>query len=219
MAPITQNEQLTVDEVVSRVLADDLKFENENRRDHREPLVIPAQISQAKFDLTLSGFVRNISNGGVCLIVPQPFRAGAEVMISLLGEKTKLESAGTCCWGTKFGTTYWVSGWRLDKQLPVGKMLKEDLQIESEQRKSRRVTTAIPVYIKFPNSSTLAPGFTRNLSRDGISLVSKIEMAPGQVATLKVMRFDGETSAVESRCLWAKRYGEDHWVSGWDFNV
>jgi len=37
-------EQPAAAEVVSRVLADDQQFTPENRSDHREPLVIPAQI-------------------------------------------------------------------------------------------------------------------------------------------------------------------------------
>ena len=218
MDTLTDTEQPAA-EVVCQVLADEKKFIKENRGDHREPLVIPAQIHQAKFELTLSGFVRNISTGGVCLILPQPFQAGAEIEISLFGDTSKIESMGTCCWGTKFGATYWVSGWRLDKQLPVGRMLKEDLQVDPEQRREDRVTTAIPVYVKLPNSSSSAPGFTRNLSRDGICLVSKLETTADQHATLEVMRLEGGTSAVQARCLWAKRYGKEHWVSGWDFDA
>ena len=214
MAPVTQNKQLEAAEVVCQALADDQKCASEKRRDDREPLVIPAQIYQAKFDLTLSGFVRNISTGGVCLIVPQPYREGTEATISLFGETSKVESTGTCCWNAKFGTTYWLSGWRLSKQLPVGRMLKEDHLVEPEQRTKNRVTTAIPVYIELPNSTTRVAGFTRNLSSDGISLVSKIETTPGQLASLEVMRANGEASPVDSRCLWAKRYGDDHWISG-----
>ena len=215
---VTQNEPPAAN-VVRQVLADDQKITSENRRDNREAVVIPAQIFQPEFDHMISGFVRNISADGVCLIVPQPFREGAKVTISLLGETTKLESTGTCCWGTKFGTTYWLSGWQLDKQLPVGRILKEDRSVEPEQRDVDRVTTAIPIYIQLPNSTTRVSGFTRNLSRAGISLVSKVEMSPGQPASLEIMRLDGETSPVESRCLWAKQYGEAHWVSGWDFNI
>ena len=91
--------------------------------------------------------------------------------------------------------------------------------MEPEQRAKNRVTTAIPVYVNLSNSSTRVSGFTRNLSRDGISLVSKIETTRGQLASLEIMRTDGEASAINSRCLWAKRYGEEHWVSGWDFKV
>ena len=219
MNATTQTKQPEVAKVVSRVIADEKKLTPENRSDHREPLVIPAQIHQEKFELTLNGFVRNISTGGVCLIVPQPFRQGDQATVSLLGQTTKVESAATCCWGTKFGTSYWISGWKLDKQLPVARMLKEDGKVEPEQRTGKRLTTAIPVYVKLPNSSARASCFTRNLSRDGISLVGKLETAPGQLATLEITHVDGKSDEVASRCLWAKRYGEDHWVSGWDFNV
>ena len=219
MDTIEKNETPAAAEVVSQVLADEEKFAKENRSDHREPMVIPAQIYLAKFDLVLSGFVRNISTRGVCLIAPQPFGLGTEATISLFGESTKVESAGSCCWGAKFGNTYWLSGWRLNKRLPVGRMLKEDHLVEPEQRSENRMTTAIPVYIKLPNGSTRAPGFTRNLSSEGMSLVSKTETAPGQLATLEVMRVDGGSNEIESRCLWAQRYGKEHWVSGWGFNA
>jgi len=98
-------------------------------------------------------------------------------------------------------------------------MLKEDLQVEPEQRGGSRVTTAIPIYITPANSSVRIQGFTRNLSRDGICLVSKIETAVGQVATLEVMQLTGEFSPIASRCMWSKRYGDEHWVSGWGFDV
>ena len=219
MDTVKRNETPSVADVVSQVLAEEQNIVNENRKQNREPLVVPAQIYQDHFDLTVSGFARNISTAGVCLIAPQPFREGTEVTIRLLGELTKVESKGTCCWGTKFGSTYWLSGWRIDQQLPVGQLLKEDRLVEPEQRTGNRVTTAVPVYVTLSDSSTRVPGFTRNLSRDGICLVSKIETTLGQHASLEVMRPDGGSSVVESRCLWSKRYGEAHWVSGWDFEV
>ena len=219
MDTFTENEPSQPAEVVSQVLADEQSFHSENRSDHREPLVMPAQVYQPQFDFALSGFVRNISTRGVCLIMPQPFSEGAEVTVSLFGQLTKIDRLATCCWGTKFGSTYWVSGWRLNEKLPVGRLLKEDNQVEPEKRSVNRLTTAIPVYITLPNGSKRASGFTRNLSRDGICLVSKVETAPEQRALLEVMRLDGGASSVESRCLWAKRYGDEHWVSGWDFEV
>ena len=219
MATISQNAPSQPAKIVSQVLADEQSLTHENRSDHREPIVMPAQIRQPKFELTLSGFVRNISSNGVCLIVPQPFSKGSEVSISLFGQITKVECTATCCWSSKFGNTYWISGWQLAKPLPVGRLLKEDLLVEPEQRAKNRVTTAIPVYIKLPNNSNRLSGFTRNLSREGICLVCKTETAVGQLASLEVMNLDGGISVVESRCLWIKRYGEQHWVSGWDFNI
>ena len=219
MDTIRQNETPANADAVGQVLAEEQKLVNENRRQNREPLVVPVEIYQDDFDLTVSGFARNISTSGICLIAPQPFREGTEVTMRLLGEPTRVESTGTCCWGTKFGSTYWLSGWRIDQQLPVAQILKEDLLVEPEHRTGNRVTTAIPVYVTLSDSSTRVPGFTRNLSRDGICLVSKIGTTSGQHASLEVMRPDGGSSVVESRCLWSKQYGEAHWVSGWDFQV
>ena len=99
------------------------------------------------------------------------------------------------------------------------RLLEEDGLVEPEQRSESRLTTAIPVCIKLPNETNRLSGFTRNLSTDGISLVSNGETAVGQTALLEIMRLDGGSSKAEGRCLWAKRYGEEHWVSGWGFNV
>ena len=89
MDPPSQHQRPVASEVVVRALTDDKKRADENRRDDREPLVMPAQIYQTKFDHTLSGFVRNISTGGVCLIMPNPFAKKMKLRLVCSGKPQK----------------------------------------------------------------------------------------------------------------------------------
>lgn len=219
MSKTIKNEDQQAAEVLTRILDDEQQFTSEKRSDYRELLFVPVQLSQAKFDFTVSGFTRDVSTNGVCLIMPQPFRQGSEAQIKLLGQSSEETSFAKCCWSAKFGNAYWVSGWRLKQEIPVGRLLKEDRSVDLEQRSSNRLQTAVPISIYLPGNSSRAAGFTRNLSQEGICLVSKIETQPEQIADLEVMRLNGESSRITSRCLWAKRYGDNNWVSGWKFKL
>lgn len=219
MKPTTPNDTPQAAEIVSKILADEQTLLTDKRKEYRESLVMPVRISQASFDFALEGFTRDISANGLCLIAPQPFRQGTEVSIGLSTESTQIESPATCCWSAKFGKTYWISGWRLSETLPVSRLLKDDHLVEPEQRAKDRLKTAIPVNINLINYASRIASFTRDLTSDGVSLVSKVATASGQTALLEIMQLDGESNSLESNCLWSKRYGTDHWVSGWDFNV
>ena len=212
-----QNDAQQAAGVLTKILDDEQQFTAEKRGDYRELLFVPAQIFLADFDLTVSGFTRDASTNGVCLIMPQRFRQDTEAQINLFGQVSEESSLATCCWSSKFGNAYWVSGWRLSQSIPVGRLLKENQLIEPEQRGKGRLQAAVPVSIYLPDQNSRASGFTRNLSHEGISLVSKVETKPGQVAGLEIKRLTGESSQMESLCLWGKRYGEHNWVSGWKF--
>ena len=93
------------------------------------------------------------------------------------------------------------------------------IESEQEQRSSDRLQAAVPVSIYLPGNTYRVPGFTRNLSHSGLCLVSKVEIQPNQVADLEVMCLTGESSRIESRCMWTKQYDDGHWVSGWKFSL
>ena len=206
-----------VSEVLTKILDNEKQFVSEKRSDYRELLFVPVRVSQPEFESSLRGFTRDVSTHGVCLIMPQPFRQGTEAQINLFGQSSQMSSLAKCCWSSKFGDAYWVSGWRLNEAVPVGRFLKEDRPVELELRSSDRLKTAVPVGIHLPGNTSRVPGFTRNLSQSGLCLISKVETQPNQVADLEIMRLNGESGRIEGRCIWVKQYGEDYWVSGWQF--
>ena len=217
MSMTKPNAEQQVAEVLTKILDDEKQFVSEKRSDYRELLFVPAQVSQPEFESSVRGFTRDVSTHGVCLIMPQPFRQGAEAEINLVGQTSQTSNFAKCCWSSKFGDAYWVSGWRLTEGIPVGRLLKEDRSVESEQRNNDRLQAAVPVGIHLPGNTSRVPGFTRNLSESGLCLISKVETPPNQVADLEIMRLNGESGRIEGRCMWVKQYGEDYWVSGWQF--
>ena len=218
MSMTKPNAEQQVAEVLTKILDEEQQFVSEKRSDYRELLFVPVHVFQVEFESTVRGFTRDVSTHGVCLIMPQPFRPGAEVQINLVGQTSQASSLAKCCWSSKFGDAYWVSGWQLKEGIPVGRLLKEDRSVESEQRNSDRLQAAVPVGIHLPGNTRRVPGFTRNLSQSGLCLVSKVETQPNQVADLEIMRLNGESGRIESRCMWVKQYCEDYWVSGWKFS-
>ena len=136
--------------------------------------------------------------------MPQPFRRGTETQINLFGQTSEATDFATCCWNSKFGDAYWVSGWSLKEGIAVGRLLKEDRSVELEQRIGDRLQAAIPVGIHLSGNACRVPGFTRNLSQLGLCLVSKVETQPNQVADLEINRLNGESGRIESRCIWVK---------------
>lgn len=216
----SQSETLQTSEVLSKILDDEKKIHSEKRSDTRQLLCVPVQVYEERFDSTLNGFTRDISTQGVCLIMRQPFRVGAKATISVFGKNTKKTNSAKCCWSSKFGSAYWVSGWQLiNGNCPVGRLLKDDRLVEPNQRDSDRMNVALPVNIFIPGNTTHIPGFTRNLSKSGICLMSKAETKAGQKANLEIMQLSGETGRFESHCMWAEQYDDENWVSGWKFNA
>ena len=219
MSTTKTHKEQHVSEVLTKILDDEQKFVSEKRSDFRELLFMPAQVSQAEFESTAHGFTRDVSILGICLIMPQPFHQGTKAEINLFGQSSQMSSLAKCCWSSKFGDAYWVSGWRLNEAVPVGRFLEEDRSVELELRSSDRLTAAVPVGIHMPGNTRRIPGFMRNLSQSGLCLISKVETQPNQVADLEIMRLNGESGRIESRCTWVKQYGEDYWASGWHFNL
>ena len=221
MSSTEQSENEQAARVLTKILDNEQQFVSEKRSDYRELLFVPAKVFQAEFDFEVGGFTRDVSTRGVCLIMPQPFRTGTEAQIDLFGQNTHASSLAKCCWSSKFGDAHWVSGWQLEAGIAIGRLLKEDRAIESEQeqRNSDRLQAAVPISIYLPDNTYRVPGFTRNLSHSGLCLVSKVEIQPNQVADLEVMCLTGESSRIESRCMWTKQYDDGHWVSGWKFSL
>lgn len=208
-----------LENILAQVMEDEKRFPSEKRSEHRDLLFVPVQVRQDKLDFSLSGYTRDISSRGICLIMPQPYRTGTVATIQLSGSNTQETSAAQCHWSSKFGSAYWASGWSLSETWQVGRLLKEDRFVEPDQRNTDRWRAALPVNICIPGQKFHVSGFSRNLSRGGICLMSKVATTPGQIADLEIKRVNGESYCIESHCAWAKQYDEETWVSGWKFNT
>lgn len=59
--------------------------------------------------------------------------------------------------------------------------------------------------------------FSRDISVDGIGLISADPIPDRLTADLCVQRFDGTVMKVVASCRWCKAYGENWFASGWAF--
>ena len=60
-------------------------------------------------------------------------------------------------------------------------------------------------------------GFTRKISPGGVGVITSTACRPNTHGQLAIHRFDGTSMRVASLCLWSQPYGEQWYLSGWEF--
>jgi len=59
--------------------------------------------------------------------------------------------------------------------------------------------------------------FSRDISQQGIGLITRSNWAPGTLATLRINAFDGSDFDVVAEARWCDGYGSNYYLSGWVF--
>lgn len=98
---------------IKEILKQDARYVlSEVRCRHREPLVVPVRVIRQERILA-SGFSRNISKSGICLITPQPLPVEEIVQLEIyrLQEKA-LTIFSKARWCRAYGPEYFMSGCR-----------------------------------------------------------------------------------------------------------
>jgi hypothetical protein len=218
MKTLLRNAGPEVDALIEQIKADELNFSAELRSTDREPIVMPIHMASLDDDFHLSAFSRNISENGICLIAGQPFRPETNFLISFFSKQHPGSNLAQCRWSCKFGTSYWISGWKLDAKIQLGKLLKENDSLQASGGSSNiDQKIAIPLSVHREGDSPKVSGFTRSVSRRGVSLLTELSVTEGSSGILELMRLNGDSAGVVARCVWARPYGTDHWLSEWEF--
>ena len=138
-------------------------------------------------------------------------------MISFFSKQHPGENLAQCRWSKKFGTSYWISGGKLDARLPLGKLLKENDFLQTNVTPQIDQKIAIPLTVHRAEDTPKITGFTRSISRRGMSLLTERSVSEGRSAILELMRLSGDCAGVVANCVQARPYGTDHWLSEWEF--
>ena len=93
----------------------------------------------------------------------------------------------------------------------------EDARYTSETRTAEREPIMIPVVISCKNGDVIH-GFSRNISAQGICLVTTEPLAEGTQVHMLLSRSDGNISEVTAHCRWSQAFGAAHCISGWKFD-
>ena len=126
--------------------------------------------------------------------------------------------AAECRWNKKFGSEYWISGWLLnDGQLDVDVIRDAEMMIECNTRSAKREKYAVPVIVHQKRDLPRVHAFTRNLSGDGVDLISNQDVPVNSFCKLDFVRSNGEECKMIAECVWSKKYGKEHWMTGWEF--
>jgi hypothetical protein len=123
-----------------------------------------------------------------------------------------------CKWCMPFGETFWSSGWEMkDAMLDFAMIKNLDVMVEWDNRTTEREKFAIPVVVHQKGKAPKVHAFTRNMSGDGVNLVGNHHVPESTFCMLEFMRNDGQRCEIIAQCVWTKRYGNSHWMSGWQF--
>ncbi len=60
-------------------------------------------------------------------------------------------------------------------------------------------------------------GFSRNISVAGIGIITDQAIASGATAEMEIERLKGAPVKIIAECRWCKSYGENWFISGWQF--
>ena len=206
-----------VGRILSEIRSEESQSYQELRRSNREHVVLPMRIN------ALSGkdswaFSKNVSEGGICLITADQFQENDKKELNFCGLRSEFETMhGTCSWTRRFNDSYWMSGWQLEKELDVPKILEEDQWLDHEQRSIKRERFAIPVVVHQKNDRPTIYAFSRNICTSGICLIGNDKPKADDFSLLEFVRSDGQTSRITAECRWTDQIGQSIWISGWQF--
>ena len=86
----------------------------------------------------------------------------------------------------------------------------------TERRTEPRHPFARPVRIHLPHESILT-AFTKNISAQGIGIISDVSWQPGSISTLEIHSTSGAPVVLRSEVRWCDEYGKGWFLVGWKF--
>lgn len=205
--------------LLKKLRADEDGYDTELRSLDREKLVFPVQMSSFNGETKVDAFSRDLSGSGLGLITPQPFDAGTEMQIQLQLPDTTHTCRARCCWNSRFGESYWSSGWEVETgdQLDLDSIRNSDTRIVYDARTTEREKFAVPVIVHQKGKQPQIHAFTTNLSGSGANLVVGQKIRENTWCMLGFVPTDGQNCSVIAECIWSREYGNSYWTVGWKF--
>lgn len=100
----------------------------------------------------------------------------------------------------------------------VHELLREDLNFDrTDNRSTHRDTIVRPVVIDFRDCDETIAAVSRNISANGIGLITDKPIDNQTVAILRISKLTGKDETILSECRWSKAYGANWFLSGWQF--
>ena len=101
----------------------------------------------------------------------------------------------------------------------VADLLKEDSDYDRHENRSAHrlnLVRSVILNVRRPAEKELV-GFSRNISETGIGLITSEPIQDRANALLTIERLHGPSYQVLAECRWCKPYGENWYITGWQF--
>lgn len=102
-------------------------------------------------------------------------------------------------------------------QAQLDQMLMEIHRAKYRERRTElRESFVRPVSVYIGSDEPLTT-FSKNVSRQGIAIVSRRQLEPGTIATLRIHSLERQNLCFRCEVRWCDPYGDGWFVSGWKF--
>jgi len=207
-----------IERMLKQLQADEEKYNMELRSRKREKLVFPVKLSSTEGEFESYAFARDMSSDGIGLITQLPVYQGTEMYLKLNVPDHPKNYLAECRWNSEFGEAFWTSGWVLrEDSFDTEQVRQADARIEWDSRSTEREKYAIPVVIHQKGTQPKIQAFTRNMSGDGVNLVAQHQISVASFCKLEFIRNGGDRFELIAKCIWTHQYGDDYWLTGWQF--
>lgn len=100
----------------------------------------------------------------------------------------------------------------------VDTLLKEHQAATLRERRAvDRQPFVRPVQVLLQRGETVLTGFTRDVSRNGVSLICDQEVRPGMMAVLQIHSLKGPPIEIRAEARWCDTFGAKWFATGWYF--
>ena len=219
LSTLTRFASAEIENLIKDLQTVEENYNSELRSRDREKLVIPIELSTFDKEFSLSAFSRDISSNGLGVITSQPFSAGSQMAIQMHlqggGNKVRCQ----CRWNTAFGESFWASGWELSEggNLDVQAIKDQVPSVRYDARSADRKRFSIPVVVRQKGKLPKINGFTRNISGEGVNIISSRPIRENSFCLIEFIRNNGERCEAIAKCVWTRKFGDSHWTTGWQF--
>ena len=105
-----------------------------------------------------------------------------------------------------------------DIERAVNDLLAADAKFDRNENRSahrEHLVRHLRLEIREPEQSMEA--FSRNISAAGIGIITDQEIAVGAIGEMEIERLKGPAVKIVAECRWCRSYGENWFISGWQF--
>ncbi len=93
----------------------------------------------------------------------------------------------------------------------------EDIRRKREFRETNRLNLTVPVTIRSKMGDWEFDAVSRDLSSQGIGLISPEQIEVDSVCDLELF-LENDTKTLSAECIWCRPFGRGFFLSGWNFN-